>query len=237
MRRRGFACLLAASLVMGSMFGCKKGGDGETTVESNEMTPVVTTAAASSEDDTTASEPKTTLECEEDQTVVSESLDVKKYFEERAEVISVTPVKDSKNTLSEKNVIETFKERGFQDYPITTNYSFDGEYSDSRNASPASSDKHPMYTTYYVTSKNEFWIITSIDGTISATPSSYNLAHYDQVPVEVTESEQVASYDSISNSIYITKPKANVLDVRIVDRIDADTLETIDLEVNDNGEH
>lgn len=44
MRRRGFAFLLAASMAAGSLFGCKKGGEEETTAEPN-----VTTEAAGNE--------------------------------------------------------------------------------------------------------------------------------------------------------------------------------------------
>ena len=156
----------------------------------------------------------------------------KNYFEERAEIISVIPVKDSPNTLSEQQVILALKARGLDQYPVTTRYSFDGEFGDSITASESSSDKHPIYETYFVTSKNEIWVITSINGTVTAYPVSYNLAHPDQVPIELSESEQIASYDYFTNSVYITKPKTSVLNVRVVKKIDIVTLESIDLEVN-----
>lgn len=162
----------------------------------------------------------------------AEELEGKNYFEERAEIISVIPVKDSPNTLSEQQVVQELKSRGFQEYPVISRYSFDGEFGDRITASESSSDKHPIYETYFVTSKNELWVITSIDGTVTAYPSSYNLSHADQVPIEISESEQIASYDSFTNSVYITKPKSSVLNVRIVEKIDAETLESINLEVN-----
>ena len=162
----------------------------------------------------------------------SEEFEGKNYFEERAEIISVIPVKDSPNTLSEQQVVQELKSRGFQEYPVISRYSFDGEFGDRITASESSSDKHPIYETYFVTSKNELWVITSIDGTVTAYPSSYNLSHADQVPIEISESEQIASYDSFTNSVYITKPKSSVLNVRIVEKIDAETLESINLEVN-----
>ena len=159
-----------------------------------------------------------------------EDLDVKKYFEEQAKIISVTPVKNSDKTFSESDVVEELQSRGFEDYPIITKFTYEGEFGDAVAVSESSSDKHPMYETYFVTSRNELWVITSIDGRVSATPSSYNLEHGNSVPIEVSESEEIASYDASTNSIYITIPNSDVLDVRVVDRIDAETLETIDLE-------
>lgn len=160
----------------------------------------------------------------------TDEFDIKKYFEDRAEIISVIPVKDSTNTKSEKQVIQDLKERGFIEYPVNSRYTIDGELRNDITISESSSDKHPIYETYYVTSKNELWVITSIDGTVSAYPSSYNLSHENQVPIEISESEKIASYDCFTNSIYITKPKQSVLDVHVVERIDAETIESINLE-------
>ena len=156
--------------------------------------------------------------------------DVKKYFEENAEVISVTPVKKAKNTLSEKSLYEELKRRGFDKFPVTTNYSMDGAFKSKQEISSASEDKHPIYETYYRTSRNMLWSITIIDGNITAYPSSYNIEHSDKVPCIVSETEEIVSYDSSTNSFYTTKPKKSVLNVRVVGRIDARTLETIDLE-------
>ncbi|MBO4477091.1 MAG: hypothetical protein J5757_02055 [Lachnospiraceae bacterium] len=229
MRRRGFAFLLAASLAAGSLFGCKKGGEEETSV-ATAATTAVTTAPVTSEENATGAEPGTPQESTEDPTVVSESLDVQKYFEERAEVISITPVKDSKNTLSEKDVVNELRERGFSDCSIMTCYSVDGSFIEAAEVSSGSSETHPIYDIYYVTSKNELWVITVIDGLFFAYPSSYNLEHMDKVPVEFSETRQIASYDSSTNSIYLTIPKETVLDVRVIDKIDAKTLESINLE-------
>ena len=159
-----------------------------------------------------------------------EEVDVSQYFEEKSEVISVTSVLNSEKTQSEKEAVQELRNRGFDNCPIITEYTIDGELIESRNVSDMSAEKHPIYEAYFVTSENEIWIITLIDGTISATPSSYNFEHAGDVPVEVAESEEIASYDSTTNSIYLTVPKKEVLDVRVVDRIDAKTLESIELE-------
>ena len=159
-----------------------------------------------------------------------EDRDVKKYFEERAEIISVTPVKKSKYTLSEKDVVEEFEARGFTQYPVTTGYSYDGKYSDPVKISGSSTAKHPIYETYYVTSKNEIWVITALDGMILATPSSYNINNAGKVPVLVSESQEIASYDSTTNNIYLTKPKPEAVTVKVIDRIDAKAIESLSLE-------
>ena len=158
-----------------------------------------------------------------------ENRDVKKYFEERAEIISVTPVKKSKNTLAEKDVVEALKARGFTQYAITTNYTYDGKYGDAAAVDGGSASKHPKYETYYVTTKKELWVITVIDGIITAYPSSYNNAHPENVPILVSETKEIASYDNTTNSIYLTIPKAEAADVRIVDQIDAKTIESMKL--------
>lgn len=156
--------------------------------------------------------------------------DVRAYFEERAEIISVTPVKDSENTLSEQNAVEELKSRGFTDYPVTSDYSVEGEFTDSVVVSDDSSAQHPMYRTYYMSSEGELWSIALVDGKLTATPSSYNLSHTGGVPIEVSETGKIASYDLSTNSIYLTVPFDTTIDVRVVDRIDSATLDSLDLE-------
>lgn len=162
--------------------------------------------------------------------LMKESFNVKDYFKVNSDIKSVDSVKNSKNSLSESNVVAELRKRGFNDYPVTYNYSMNGEYSGSQTASETSDEKHPVYETYYVTAKEEVWIISVIDGTIMATPSSYNMAHSEKVAVLLSESNEIVSYDSSSNSFYRTIPKSTALDVRVVDKIDAKTLEAINLE-------
>ncbi len=156
--------------------------------------------------------------------------DVRAYFEERSDIVSITPVKDSSNTLSEKGAFEELEERGFIEYPITADYTFEGGAGNSVDISYDSDALHPLYRTYYITSDDVYWAITMVDGKIMATPSSYNWGHTGGVPIELSETEEIASYDLSTNSIYLTIPFDSTLDVRIVDRIDAETLESFDLE-------
>lgn len=156
--------------------------------------------------------------------------DIEEYFNENSMVLEVIPVSKSDDTLTEKDAIEIIKDRGFTDYEITTSYSIDGAYYDELEVSSTSSDLHPIYQTYYMTEKNGLWVISVIDGEITASPSYYNIEHSDKTPILASESKEIISYDSSTNSFYRTIPNDNVLDVRVVDIIDAKTLESIDLE-------
>jgi hypothetical protein len=174
------------------------------------------------------SDDKNTLESTVE--IIDEAMDVRKYFEDRADIISVSPVAKSKNNYTETDVIAELDARGFKDFPVDANYTLDGQLDSSKVASDASSEMHPIYETYYYSSDEDLWIITIVDGTITASPASYNLNHVDKAPVLVSESEEIVSYDSSTNSFYRTIPKATVLNVIVVDRIDAQTLGSIKLE-------
>lgn len=165
----------------------------------------------------------------------SEYLDIEEYFEANSEIKSVVSAVDSPNNLSEQNAVEVLENLGFIEYQVTTNYSIDGTFVEAVEASGSSADKHPLYETYYITENNELWVISVIDGTIMATPSSYNLEYSENVPIVVSESEEIVSYDSSTNSFYRTIPKDTVLKVWIVDRIDAETLEALTMEELANG--
>lgn len=157
------------------------------------------------------------------------SINVDQYFKDNSEIKAVTGANKSKNLLSEKEAIKELESRGFKDYPVTTEYTINGEYGEIE-VSSNSSDKHPAYVTYYLSSKNELWVISIIDGSVLATPSSYNIDHSENVAIVLSESEEVVSYDGSKNKFYRTIPNKDVLDVRVVDKIDAETIEKINLE-------
>ena len=74
------------------------------------------------------------------------------------------------------------------------------------------------------------WIISLIDGDIVANPVSYNMQSALETQLIVSESEIITSYDSSTNKYYKTVPNESTLIVRIVDKIDADTLDTLTIE-------
>ena len=166
---------------------------------------------------------------------VIEYPDVEEYFEENAKVIKVVPVTDSTDVYSEGDVTELLEKRGFTEYEITSAYSIDGVYDEPVEVSDSSETKHPMYETYYVSENDEVWTIMVIDGVIMAYPLSYNANYADKVPVVVSESDEIMSYDSSTNSFYKTIPNDDVMNVRVVDKIDAETLDSLTMEELANG--
>lgn len=183
--------------------------------------------------ETTSKKKKTVKNTETSENVFLKDVeypDVEAYFAERAEIVSVTSAKKSKNALTEQEAVEMMRERGFTEYPVSTDYTINGGYEEIVSVSEDSSTIHPMYRTYYLSSDNVYWVITLIDDKMIATPSSYNLGHMDRVPIEVSETKEIVSYDFSTNSFYSTIPFESAMDVRVVDKIDADTLESMELE-------
>lgn len=153
--------------------------------------------------------------------------DAESYYDENAVIRSVDPAKRDKDNMSEKEVLEELASRGFAGLPVTTDYSIDGSLIEEREISEDSSEKHPIYETNYIDSNDEVWNITLIGGSITASPVTYNYEHEGEVPLLVSETEEIVSYDSSENSFIRTLPKESALRVKTVKRIDAATLESI----------
>ena len=77
-------------------------------------------------------------------------------------------INESTDVTTEKESIGLFTDRGFTEYPITTNYSMDGKYSDEKEIEESSSEKHPMFTTYYVCESGDLWTIELVNGCSTA---------------------------------------------------------------------
>lgn len=153
--------------------------------------------------------------------------DADAFFQNNSAVASELNAQNSVDVHTESETYANFTERGFSEYPITTEYSMDGEYTKAYEISRHSSEKHPMYQTYYVTPGGDVWLLYEINGTILANPLSYNDQLQDGVPVMMSESGTITSYDSTTNKFYINTPHASVLSVKTVGRIDAATLNTL----------
>jgi hypothetical protein len=152
------------------------------------------------------------------------------YYWNNSEVIDVIDVKNSDNVLNEIEVITLLKERGFADYPITYEYSMDGGYNDETEALETSTDKHPMYQTYYVSKNEELFTICVINGSIIVNPVSFNLESDLETELLISESEELTSYVDEVNKFYVTIPKNSVAIVKIVEKINAETLDKLKIE-------
>ena len=160
----------------------------------------------------------------------AEYIDAEEYYNEHGDVKSEIAVPESENLQSEKEAVKGLEDRGFGEYQITTDYSLDGEFLDGQEIT-GSDDLHPSYQTSYVSSNGELWTIVVMNGTYMANPVSFNVESNLGVQLIFAESETVTCYDSPTNTFYETVLDESELIVKVVDRIDAETLDSLTVEV------
>lgn len=152
------------------------------------------------------------------------------YYWGNSKVIEVINVKESETVLTEKEVISLLEDRGFVGYPITYEYSMDGEYDDETEVVSESLEKHPMYQTFYVSENGEVWTIFIINGEVFANPVSFNAESELDVQLLFSESSKLTSYNNEVNKFYVTIPYESSVIVKEVNRIDSDELDKITVE-------
>lgn len=158
-------------------------------------------------------------------------LDAENYYNENAEVISVTDVVDAKNIYTEKEVMDLCEERGLNDYPITSEFLMNGNAYDEEEIGDIANEKHPLYQLFYISPKEMLWTIYITNGTVSAYPVSYNLVSDKDAPLLITETDTVIGYDNETNRYYETIPKRKSVIVMKVEKIDRETLDLLTMEV------
>ena len=159
-----------------------------------------------------------------------EPIDAEKYLNEIGEVQKKYDVNSSENVLTENELINMLSERRFDAYPVETNYSMDGKFYDSKTISHDSSEKHPMYETYFASSTNSIWYIETVNGSIYASSFAYNLQEDLKVPVILSETDYIISYDSATNQFFEVIPDSAQMIVKVVPKIDAELLESLTIE-------
>ncbi len=159
----------------------------------------------------------------------AETIDAEEYYRKKGKIIEVIDVEKAKEVLSEKEVMEEFRNRGFSELELYTLYDIDGTYHAYGGIDSKSDEKHPYYQANYVTENGEYWTILVIDNCIYALPVSYNLTSSLDISVIVSEEDTVLGYDSVTNKFYRTAPDEGIKKIVVVDRIDANTIDKIDL--------
>lgn len=149
------------------------------------------------------------------------------YYWATSKVISVIDVNESEDVLTETEVIRLLEERGFIDYPVTYDFSMDGEYLDTLEAKDGSDEKHPMYETYFMCDNGDIWSIYVINGSIFACPLSFVFESDIEAEVLYLESNKLTSYGCDGNKFYVTIPYGSAVIVKQIDRIDANSLNNI----------
>lgn len=152
------------------------------------------------------------------------------YYRENSDLLNVIDAEASADNLTEAEAASELTGRGFDQHPIEYSFTIDGEFLDDNEVSEGSQDKHPMYYTYFTAENGDLWTVYLINGNISAYPASYNMESDFQAELIVSESKSLMSYDAGANSFYETIPYASAAIVKVVDRIDAETLNKLTLE-------
>ena len=156
--------------------------------------------------------------------------DLDRYFMERGQLTAKIKADESETVHTGAEIVTGMKERGITQYPVTSEYAMDGAFSEEADVSADAGVKHPMYTTYYVASNGDIWTINDVNGCLTAYPVTYHVNSEPQIQVVFSETEKIMSYDSTTNCFYETIPDPSVLVVKIVERIDAETLDRISTE-------
>lgn len=164
--------------------------------------------------------------------LIIDPIDAEKYYKENSNIVSITNATDSEDVTSEKDTVILLNDRGFKEYPVTTNYSIDGEYYESKTIDESSSEAHPIYTTYYLAANDVLWGVSLINGNITAYPVSYNLDEQLDTPCLIVETDTIVSYDSVSNKFFETEPDSSELNLKKIPRIDTSALDNYKLEEN-----
>ena len=165
----------------------------------------------------------------QDEEVYEDYIDAEEYFEENGELLGMLSVLDSDMILSEEQVADYLTDKGFEETEIFCDEDMEGNYIEAKIS--RDHEKHPTYRTSYVSETGEYWTIQYINGQLTAYPVYYNLqrAEEEKVPVILSESETIMSYDSVTNTYFETIPKESVLKVIVVENIDASGLESVDI--------
>ena len=163
--------------------------------------------------------------------IPSESIDppaATEYLQAAGTIADKIPAQSSPSVRTEAQAIQDLADRGFDQYPVTTSYAMDGGLGEEAAASEASDASHPLYQTFYASGDNALWSIQQVNGQVTANPVTYNAEAGWDVAHIVSERETVYTYDGAANQFYEIVPAPAELIVKVVDRIDAGTLDALD---------
>ena len=164
-------------------------------------------------------------------TLTAAWIDDEGTWENAKEVVQVINVEDVSDIPTEDQVIETMEERGFEDNSIVYEFTNSGDYCDETEVESGSTEKRPMYLTEYLSENGEVWTVYIINGALFAYPASFNLDSELEAEVLVSETDEITSYDYETNRYYVTIPDRAGAIVKVVDRIDAETLDSLTADV------
>ena len=159
-----------------------------------------------------------------------EPIDAEEYLDEIGEVKTKTDVSASEAVMTGGEVIEFLTERGFGECPIYTNYSIDGIYQEEQEVTSDSSEQYPIYFTYYLSEDALIWKLSVINDVLLAEPIFYNYREGADVPVILSETDTMTSYDNVTNQFFVVVPDASEIVLKSVSEINAALLDSLTIE-------
>ena len=164
-----------------------------------------------------------------------------KYYRDNSKLIDMISLEDSTTMLTEMQAMFNLAVRGFAPqfdddgsrigYPVSYHYAPDGGYVEETEVSIISTDKHPMYQTFYVSEDTEGnrigWVIDIINGEVFARPVSFVFETTCDKEILLTEDKEGKFTSYCDGTFYITIPHKTAVTAVSVDKIDAETLDGI----------
>ncbi|MBE7032945.1 MAG: hypothetical protein E7406_01815 [Ruminococcaceae bacterium] len=157
------------------------------------------------------------------------SIDAEEYHKNTSDNLTVLNAFDSQSIHSESEAYENLTQRGFDQSPITTDYDMDGTYTGEATISSYSSRQHPIYQTYYTAANGDIWCVFEVNGSVFAYPLFYDSDAQPEALTVLSETDTFTSYDGNTNNFFIKTPYESEMLIKQVSRIDAGTLDSIEI--------
>lgn len=128
---------------------------------------------------------------------------------------------------TEAEVAELLQSLGFDQYPIIYDYYMGGEFADSQETTNDPYSKRPKYKTYFRSDSGNIYTISVFNGLFMAYPVSFNMESDLKAELVISESKELTIYSSKSDQYYVIIPfESNTL-VKVIDKIDAESLNNL----------
>jgi hypothetical protein len=146
------------------------------------------------------------------------------YYQNNTTVIKVIKANESTDVQTEAEVAEVLKELGFDQYPITYDYSMGGEYTGEKEITEDPNIKRPMYATSFISDSGNLYTIYMVNGVIAAFPVSFNMESDLEAELLISESDKLTIYSSDTDKFFVTIPNKSEAIVKVIEKINAESL-------------
>jgi len=152
------------------------------------------------------------------------------YFEENGTVVAKVDANVSDTIQSGDEAVDDFTDRGFSEIRMMVPYTKDGQYNGAIIDNDGSNENYPVFQSSYISATGILWTIFSINGSVMATPVTYNMESDNNAKTMISEKESLVSYDGQTNYFYETVPDDTVVIVKTVDKITKELLDSLTVE-------